>query len=78
MVFRESIVTIDEHLNQMPFPEKFYNEIYCSSIKEAPDITVTYESNFSIKYVLKGSESYILDGQKYEPKAGQYLIINDG
>ncbi|MEL6537360.1 MAG: helix-turn-helix transcriptional regulator [Bacteroidota bacterium] len=51
--------------------------MYFSKIETAADLSVTYTSNFSIKYVLQGEEQYTLDGKRHTPKAGQYLIIND-
>ncbi len=31
---------------------------------------------FAIKYVFEGSERYIINGQKYDVKAGKYLLTN--
>lgn len=31
---------------------------------------------FAIKYVFEGSEKYIINGQKYDVKAGKYLLTN--
>jgi len=76
--FKKRVVLLDKSVERSFFPENFANEMYHSKSNYTLDDSISYKSNFSIKYILDGKERYFLDGKKYAPKAGQYLLINDG
>ncbi len=77
-LFQKNVKRFDKKVKRSFFPESFLNEIYYSTVAYESNESISYTSNFSIKYVLDGKELYFLDGKRYAPKAGQYLIINDG
>ncbi|WP_036381740.1 AraC family transcriptional regulator [Muricauda sp. MAR_2010_75] len=59
------------------FPYKYGNEIYHSKIARPEYTPVEYESNFSIKFMFRGAEKYIVNGDEKKVTAGKMLIVND-
>lgn len=77
-VFKKEVIRLDKSVDRSFFPENFSNEIYYSTVNYSSDDSILYKSNFSIKYVLSGREFYSLGGKEHVPRAGEYLLINDG
>lgn len=77
MLVRENILCFRNE-NKISFPERFDNEVYHSSGRSSEKSQpVNYISNFSIKYILKGEEDYIVNGNRRKISSGNMLIVND-
>lgn len=76
--FKKKVIPLNTSVDRSFFPENFSNEIYYSKFNGSLGNSISYRSNFSIKYILDGQESYLLNGKKYSAKAGQYLLVNNG
>ena len=75
MKFEKQVILLNEPKSRDFFPEKFGNEIYMSTIGNAEPII--YQSCFSIKYALKGEETYVVNGKFEKIKEDQVLVVND-
>ena len=64
----------NEHSNVMEIIRQDENLVVFSSLKAFHHSIKS--TGFSIKYVVDGSESYTLNGQKFEVNTGQYLLSN--
>ena len=64
----------NEHSNIMETIRQDENLVVFSSLSEF--YHPVKSTGFSIKYVVDGSESYTLNGQKFEVNTGQYLLSN--
>jgi len=75
-LYNGKVTTIGNNFDNKKFPRRFSNEIYLSNIDT--DFYYKYVSPFSIKYALKGQESYRLGNKLNQVAVGQALIINEG
>lgn len=69
------ITKLDAYWQANDFPAQFSNEIYVS---EKTALYFSYRSVFSLKYVARGEEIYLVDGREMRIQAGNYLLVNDG
>lgn len=76
MESKNKLIRFSEAKDRDFFPSTFSNEIYLSNVKNFN--VFQYVSNFSIKYVLEGNESYKVGNTDFFIKKGQYLLVNNG
>lgn len=68
MIQLEEITSIPTFSNQLE------NKILYSNHSE--DISITYQSTYTIKYVIDGTKHYSIDNQDLKVSKNQYLILN--
>ena len=73
--FRDKPVILDDAYARTSLPVRFSNEIYLSKTQS---INVKYVSPFSIKYVHKGSDLYLINGTARKVVPGSILVNNHG
>lgn len=74
--FKNSVTVLGE--DDYDFPERFSNEIYFTEDFVAETFQPTdYISNFSLKYIIDGSEKYVVNNELKNAKKGQTLLVND-
>lgn len=76
MHYKNSIIPVTDGMDRSSFPDNFSNEVYRSKTKSFGH--VSYNSCFSIKYLIQGENNYVVDNSLHVVKAGSILIINDG
>lgn len=57
------------------FPKAFSNQLYFSENVDLGEYT--YQSSYSIKYVLSGYETYAVDGREMRIQPNQHLLVNN-
>lgn len=66
---------LDEDFKANNFPEKFGNHLYFS--RETSLDYYSYNSVYSLKYVIEGKEEYEIDGSYKKINSGQFLLVNN-
>ena len=66
---------LDEDFKTNNFPEKFGNHLYFSGDTNLD--YYSYESVYSLKYVIEGKEEYEVDGTYKHIRAGNFLLVNN-
>ncbi len=59
-----------------PFPNQLENKILYSNHNK--DVSVSYQSTYTIKYVIEGVKHYNYNNQDIKVSKNQYLILNNG
>ncbi len=57
------------------FPRKFSNQIFFSD--HVTDLILEYETVYSVKYQISGSENYEIDNKQFTLTSNKYLVVND-
>ncbi|OJJ21103.1 hypothetical protein BKI52_11065 [marine bacterium AO1-C] len=65
-----------EEITEVPnFSSQLENKILYAAHNQ--DTSITYQSTYTLKYVLEGTKYYHFGGQQVEVSKGQYLILNN-
>lgn len=65
-----------EKISTPNFSSQLENKVLFSEHKE--DISISYRSTYTLKYVLEGSKTYSLENRDIEVSKNQYLLLNHG
>lgn len=77
--FNTSVIHLNTNKLDHSFPDTFTNNLFFSIGKTPKDYTgYNYVSNFAFKYVIEGSESFIVDDKTVHINSNESLLINDG
>ena len=66
---------IEGQVGHEEFPEKFSNQIFFSD--HVTDFILEYETVYSIKYQISGTENYEIDDKRFILPSNNYLIVNN-
>lgn len=66
---------ISGEVEKETFPEKFSNQVYISD--HVVNFNFEYESVYSVKFLISGSENYEIDGKIFSLSSDEYLVINN-
>ena len=69
MILLEEVTSIPSFSNQLE------NKVLYSH--HSDDISIAYQSTFTLKYVTDGQKQYTVDNQRFNVQKNQYLILND-
>ncbi len=65
-----------EKIDTPNFSDQLESKILYSQHNQ--DISIAYQSTYTLKYVLKGSKNYTFDNREIEVSKNEYLFINEG
>lgn len=68
------MVKLEEVTTKPTFSNQLENKILYSNHDQ--DISISYESTYTLKYVLEGSKQYDINKQTVEVLPGQYVLLN--
>ncbi|MFY0592237.1 helix-turn-helix transcriptional regulator [Roseivirga sp.] len=70
------MVKLEEITSKPTFSNQLENKVLYSD--HTSDISISYSSTYTIKYVIEGEKTYRHDNQQVELSKDQFLIINNG
>ncbi len=76
MSFKENICWLNSGGGN-EFPERFENEVYYVDDLQLQNTPYNYISNFSLKYVIKGEESYIVNNRLKRIRDNESIVVNN-
>lgn len=66
---------IEGQVGHEEFPKKFSNQIFFSD--HVTDLILEYETVYSIKYQISGTENYEINNKRFVLSSGNYLVVNN-
>ena len=66
---------IEGQVGQEVFPQKFSNQIFFSD--HVTDLVLEYETVYSVKYQISGTENYEIDNKRFILSSNNYLVVNN-
>ncbi|MEJ2618038.1 MAG: AraC family transcriptional regulator [Ignavibacteriaceae bacterium] len=66
---------IEGQVGHEEFPQKFSNQIFFSD--HVTDFILEYETVYSVKYQISGTENYEIDNKRFVLSSNNYLVVNN-
>jgi AraC-like DNA-binding protein len=76
MLFKENICWLNPSGGN-EFPDRFENEVYYVDDLQLQNTPYNYISNFSLKYVIRGEETYIVNNKLKRVRDNESLVVNN-